>query len=225
MSQKTVEFSYWSDPLCIWAFVAQRRLEQVLESHAGRLVVRYHTVPVFGSVPWRFAAGPWAVLGVEGRVEATRRIAQEHGIEGVSGEAWRSAQPASSWSPGAAVRACFAAEQEGEAPAGAGAAYELRMRQRFFLDDVNVALRGAQLALAEEVGVPPSSLERRLDDGSALAALWEDYQEKERLRVQGSPTYVFDGGRAQLYGDFPYSILEATVEALLGGRAPGASAC
>jgi hypothetical protein len=72
---------------------------------------------------------------------------------------------------------------------------------------------------------PRASLERKLDDGSALAALWEDHAEKEALRIQGSPTYVFGGGRAQLCGDFAFGILSATVEQLIKGLAVGASAC
>ena len=67
--------------------------------------------------------------------------------------------------------------------------------------------------------------ERRLDDGSALAAVCEDHAEKERLRLQGSPTYVFDGGRAVLYGNFDYAILQSTIEELVRGIDPGGSAC
>ena len=53
----------------------------------------------------------------------------------------------------------------------------------------------------------------------------EDHAEKERLRIQGSPTYVFDGGRAMLYGNFDYGILRSTVEELVRGAGPGGSAC
>lgn len=55
--------------------------------------------------------------------------------------------------------------------------------------------------------------------------LWEDYQEKERLKLQGSPTYVFDHGRAMLYGNFTYGVLHATVEEFLRGLGPEGSAC
>ncbi len=53
----------------------------------------------------------------------------------------------------------------------------------------------------------------------------EDHAEKERLRIQGSPTYVFDGGRAMLYGNFDYGILRSTVEELVRRAGPGGSAC
>lgn len=223
-SQRVV-FEYWSDPLCIWAFVAQAKLEQILAAAGGRLEVHYHVVPVFGSIPWRFQEGPWAAKGVAGRVEATRRIAQEHGRNDVNGACWASDCPASSWSPGAAVKAVFAMERAGAVAPGCAAEYLRQLRERFFVQELNIARRGVQLALAEQLDVPRTALEARLDDGSALAELCEDDRRKQELKIQGSPTYVFDGGRAMLYGNFSFGILHATVEELVDGRLPGASSC
>lgn len=216
---------YWSDPLCIWAFVAQSKLDRVAEEFNGQLQFDYHVVPVFGSVPWRFKKGPWVNEGVEGRVEATRRIASENGFAEVTGEIWKRDPPASSWSPGAAIKAVFALEAEGEIAQGTAADFQWRLRKRLFLDNKNVARREEQLAVAEQLGLSRAPIERRLDDGSALSALWEDHLLKEQLRIQGSPTYVFDHGRAMLYGNFDFSILEATIRELTRGLSPGASAC
>ena len=90
---------------------------------------------------------------------------------------------------------------------------------------VNIALRSVQLEVAEELDLPRGALERCLDDGSALAAVCEDHAEKERLRLQGSPTYVFDDGRAMLYGNVAYGVLHATIDELLRGLRPEGSAC
>ena len=86
-------------------------------------------------------------------------------------------------------------------------------------------MRTVQLSLAEAEGLVRAPIETQLDDGTALAAVWEDHTEKERLRIQGSPTYVFDGGRAMLYGNFDYRILRSTVEELVQGSRPGRSPC
>ena len=79
-----IEFEYWSDPLCIWAFVAQPKLEHVLEAHGEHLLPRYHVVPVFGSIRERFATGSWSKAGPQGRAEATRRVAEQHGRDDVA---------------------------------------------------------------------------------------------------------------------------------------------
>jgi predicted DsbA family dithiol-disulfide isomerase len=224
-STSPIEFAYWSDPLCIWALVAQPRLDRLLESFGDRLRVDYHVVPVFGSVAWRFTQGPWAAGGIDGRVSATQRIACEHGRDDVSGECWRRRPPASSWSPGVAIKAVCSMERAGLAAPGAGAQYQRRVREAFFVDELDVAHRAVQLRLAEELDLPRPALEERLDDGSALALLWEDHRLREEQQIQGSPTYVFDGGRARLYGNFPAGILEATIRELIRGQSPGCSSC
>ena len=51
---RRIAFSYWSDPLCIWAYVAQDKLDRTLREWGEKLDVSYRIVPVFGSLPWRF---------------------------------------------------------------------------------------------------------------------------------------------------------------------------
>jgi len=220
-----IQFSYWSDPLCIWALVAEAKLESLLAEFGQQLVVDHRIVPVFGSIAWRFAKGPWAAEGIDGRVLATRRIAEQAGRSDVSGECWRKAMPASSWPVAAAIKAVFGLENGARLPTGSGARYQYALRTRFFVAEENVARRDVQLLVAEEHGLPRGPIEQRLDDGSALAAVWEDHAEKERLKIQGSPTYVFDGGHAMLYGNFGYGMLRSTVEELVHGIRPGRSAC
>jgi predicted DsbA family dithiol-disulfide isomerase len=220
-----VAFEYWSDPLCIWALVAQPKLDQILDEAGDRLEVRYHVVPVFGSIPWRFREGPWSQGGVAGRAEATRRIAREHGRDDVAGDCWLGDCPASSWAAGAAVKAAFAIEEAGQVPTGSATRYLRSMREMFFVEQRNVARRDVQLELAERLGMPQSALEAALNDGTALAALWEDDRRKTELKIQGSPTYVFDGGRAMLYGNFSFGVLHATVQEMLSSSETGASRC
>ena len=92
--------------------------------------------------------------------------------------------------PAAAIKAVFAMEQVAECAPGSGAQYQRSLRERFFVLEENVAHREVQLAVADALGIPRLALQRRLDDVSAYAAVREDHIEKERLRIQGSPTYV-----------------------------------
>ncbi len=221
----SIDFSHWSDPLCIWAFVAQDKLDRLLARHGEALRVRYRVVPVFGSLRQRFEQGPWSTDGVEGRVEKTADIARRFGHDAVSGACWRAARDASSWSPGAAIKAVALAEQAGHVAPNCTARFQIALRHAFFIDDINITERAAQLALAEQCDIPRAPLEAALDDGRALAALWEDEAERDRLGIQGSPTYVFDEGRAMLYGNVSEGMINATVDELLGGMAPGRSEC
>jgi len=222
---KQIEFEYWSDPLCVWAFVAQPKLEAVLQKHGDLLAPRYRVVPVFGSIPQRFSTGSWAEKGPEGRAEATRRVAHQYGFENVDGSCWLSDCPASSWSAGAALCAVLGMVEDGTISLKVAERYQWRMRERFFLENQNIARRSIQLELAEEVDVPRHELERRLDDGTGMQILWEDHTLRESLGLRGSPTFVFDGGRAMLYGNFSEAVLNATVEELVKGLVAGGSEC
>lgn len=217
--------AYWSDPLCIWAFVAQPRLEAVLARHGEHIALDHHIVPVFGSVPQRFRDGSWAARGPEGRAAATVRVARMHGREDVSGRVWVDDAPASSWSSGAAVKGVGLLEAEERARPGAMAEYLLAMRTTFFVQDRNIARKAVQLDVAESLGLDAAALADMLDDGRAMAALFEDHELRGAQHIVGSPTWVFDGGRAKLYGNFAEDILHATVRTLVDGLDVGGSAC
>lgn len=225
MSDDLLHIAYWSDPLCIWAYVAQQRLDRLLQRFGHHVALDYHVVPVFGSVPQRFRDGSWAKAGPQGRADVTARVAREHGHPEVTGQVWLDSPPSGSWSPGAALKAVWQLEAEGLCEQGAGAAYQWAMRRSFFAKNMDISQRAVQLRVAESQGLDAGELTRRLDDGSALAALWEDHEHRRRKGVQGSPTYVFDGGRVMLYGNFNEDVLQATVQELLKGVGAGGSPC
>lgn len=224
-AQQSLHFEYWSDPLCIWAYVAQGKLERVLAEWGPHLDVAYRIVPVFGSFPRRFTTGAWSKDGPAGRRDATARVAQSNGCDDVTGELWTGDTPTSSWSCGAAAKAAFHLESTERAPAGSGAAYLRALRRRAFEANENICRRAVQLSVAEEVGVDRGRLAELLDDGLPFALLAEDDEDRRAAGVRGSPSYVFDGGRATLYGNFPFEVLHATMKELLRGLGVGASAC
>jgi hypothetical protein len=52
--------------------------------------------------------------------------------------------------------------------------------------------------------------------GRALAALCKDIEARSDQRIEGSPTFILDGGRQKLYGNLSTAVLAANVRALLG---------
>ena len=59
------------------------------------------------------------------------------------------------------------------------------------------------------------------DESLALAAfarLATDYQDADKMRIEGSPSFVLNDGRQKLYGDVGFRIIEANIQELL--RAP-----
>ena len=54
--------------------------------------------------------------------------------------------------------------------------------------------------------------------GIAFARLAADYQDADRMRIEGSPTFVLNDGRQKPYGNIAFRLMEANVRELL--RAP-----
>lgn len=125
----SLAFEYWTDPLCIWAYVGEAKLQHVLRNWGDRLEVRYRMIPIFGSLPRRFSTGVWSGTGREGRAEATRRIAREQSGVDLSGAIWLDPELSSSWPACEAIKAVTLLEDAGEAGPGSVARYQDRLRR------------------------------------------------------------------------------------------------
>lgn len=213
---------HFSDVLCVWAYCAQIRLDELLSTFAGRVAVRYRFVAVFGSTAKKIGEGWAARGGFEGYAAHARGVAARFPHVTMHEDAWTRVRPASSSSPHAFLAAVRLVE--GAGPSGADgptrrAAWALR--EAFFRDARDVGLRAEQLAIAEALGLPRAELERLLDDGRALAGLAEDAEAQAAQKIEGSPTLVFDQGRQKLYGNVGYRVIQANVEELLRAPDPG----
>jgi predicted DsbA family dithiol-disulfide isomerase len=85
----------------------------------------------------------------------------------------------------------------------------------FFKDCRDIARWEVQCELAEALGVDINAIEKRIHDGTAFARLSADYQDAEKMRIEGSSSLVLNGGRQKLYGDVGFRIIEANIEELL----------
>jgi len=94
-----------------------------------------------------------------------------------------------------------------------------RLRRAFFHECRDISQRKVQHAIAEQIGISLASVEAEINSGAAFASLAADYQQRDRLRIEGSPTYVLNQGRQKLYGNLGYRVIEANIRELL--REPG----
>ena len=58
----TIDIDYFTDVLCVWAWIAQRRTEELESSWGNKIRVRYRYVDVFGDTATRIGEG-WAKKG------------------------------------------------------------------------------------------------------------------------------------------------------------------
>jgi len=227
---KQVSITHFSDVLCVWAYLSQIRMDELQEKFAERINVSYHFIQIFGSVESKMQQN-WSHRG---GVDAYNKMVCELGsafehIE-IHPDIWKKRQPTSSASCHLFIKAVQLLELQNELPVmDKGICLSERlaweMRVAFFRDLVDVSALPAQLAIAEKLGLPVAKIEAQISSGAAFAALDLDQQLKEKYRVVGSPTLVFNEGRQIIYGNVGYRVIEANINELLNECSTLASWC
>jgi predicted DsbA family dithiol-disulfide isomerase len=221
-----VSITYFSDVLCIWAFASQIRLDEIDRNFGADVQVDYKFCSVFGNTADKIGRG-WADRGgYQGFNRHLREVAGQFDHIDIHPEVWLTTRPASSDSVHLFVKAVQLLERSGALGARAGGhdaapAVQITwaLRQAFFRECRDVSTRKVQCEVAEQLGIAPAEVVAEIDSGAAFAALAADAQARDRLRVEGSPTFVLNQGRQKLYGNVGYRVIEANIRELL--RTPG----
>ena len=212
---KPVPIVYFSDLLCIWAYIAQFRVNELKAVFGDQIRIEPRFCSVFGDTARKIPAAWKDKGGYQGFNAHLRHVAEQFPEIPVSPELWLSVRPASSMSPHLFVCAVRLHEQNGGCSAGAADNVAWALRRAFFETAADIASLDVQRAIAEQVGLDLAVVEAHLRDGRAHAALASDYQDAEAAQVHGSPSFVLNEGRQTLYGNVGYRVLEANIQELL----------
>jgi predicted DsbA family dithiol-disulfide isomerase len=226
-----VQLSYFSDILCVWAYVAQIRLDELAAEFGERVSVRYHFLPVFGSTDQRIGEGWRERGGFEGFGEHVREVCAGFAHVDVSPDVWQRNIPKSSATSHHFLKSVQLLEEKTIVPPGRLARFGgrstveeaiHRVRLAFFRDARNVADLAELLVIADELELPRDAIVQQMNNGEALAALFRDVELRDEYKLEGSPTYYLNQGRQKLYGNVGYKIIRANVAEIL--ERPGAAA-
>ena len=204
-----ISLTYFSDTLCVWANIAQARIDEVRRVFGDQVVIDYRFCSVFGDTQHKIGAG-WADRGgFEGFAEHVQTAAGGFDHIRLSPDLWRSVKPASSTPSHLVLKAAaLSAPEHCES-------LLIAIRRAFFEDARDIAQRAELEDIVGESGLSVDAVRAQLDSGAAFAALEADTRDKNALLIQGSPTFILDGGRQKLYGNVGYSVIEANIEELL----------
>ena len=216
-----IQVSYFSDMLCIWAYAAQARIDAVKEEFGDTVRVDYRFCSVFGDTAGKITS-TWQSKGEYAGFNAhLLKVAKQFPHIEVHPEIWLKTRPPTS----ASAHLFLTAVQNWQLERGrqgqsesATTIYDEVMwafRCGFFKDCRDIARWDVQCELAEALGVDINAIEKSIHDGTAFARLSADYQDAEKMRIEGSPSLVLNGGRQKLYGDVGFRIIEANIEELL----------
>jgi len=223
-----VRVDYFSDLLCVWAYVAEARVREVCEHFADHVVVVERYCSVFGDTATRIGEG-WAERGgYDGFGAHVREVVDGFGHVPVHPGLWRTVRPTTSSQAHLTLKAVQLVEQRlGLAPCQRdgltrlpSAHFAWAIRLAFFRDARDISDSAVLRQLAENETLPVDEIANEIATGRAFAGLAEDAAARERLRVEGSPTFVLNEGRQKLYGNVGYRVIEANIQQVL--REPSA---
>lgn len=213
----SINIDYYSDVLCVWAWIAQPRLRELEKQWGARITIRHHFVDIFGNCDEKIPAR-WD--SYEKFAQHVKHSAQPFDEAIVNDDIWIASQPRTSAQAHLVLRAV-------DLVAGAEKMCDLalRVRRAFFVDARDVSDQDLLLTLAAEEGIDQREIVRLLQDGSAIAALSSDLRQAADQGVRGSPTWILNEGRQVIYGNVGYRVLNANVEELLNRPVEEASWC
>jgi len=213
-----VHATYFSDVLCIWAYAAQARINAIKGKFGDTVQVDHRFCSVFGDTA-RKIASTWRDTGEYAGFNAhLRKVALQFPHIEVHPEIWLKTRPPTSAS---AHLFLTAVQQWQERQGETGLATPIfdkvmwAFRCGFFRDCRDIARWDVQCELAEALGVDINWIEKSIHDGTAFARLAKDYQDADKMRIEGSPSFILNEGRQKLYGDVGFRIIEANIQELL----------
>ena len=209
-----IRIFYFSDVLCIWAYIAQIRLDELKTTFQDKIEIEHHFVPVFGTARGKLENRWRDRGGLQGYSDHVHEVAQKFDYITVHSDIWTKVTPVSSTSCHLFLHAIQLLEANGLVEQVFEKAI-WAFREAFFTQLVDVSNRKAQFEIAENLGLPISAIQAQIDSGEAYAQLSKDFDLVKEHTVTVSPTLIFNEGRQRLNGNVGYRVIEANIRELL----------
>ena len=230
----TVHISYVSDVLCIWAYVAEARLDQLRKEFGSSIDMEFRFIPIFGATRYRIGEGWKDRGGYVGFGEHVREVARGFPHVSVSERVWSDVAPTTSSTAHEMLCAARLLVDEGVIDTarrdelGGRTLFEeatWQVRSAFFEHARDVSDRDVLLDVLGGAGISSAAIEAKLKSGEAMAEVCRDIELRDQLKIEGSPTYYLNQGRQKLYGNVGYRVVSANLRELLEQPGDQASWC
>ena len=216
----TLKVDYFTDVLCVWAWIAQQRIDELEVQWGDKIELQHHYINLFGDTAGRIEKKWRKRGGYDGFGKHVVEAAAPYISDPLSSNIWTNTRPATSANAHLVIKAAELAGSAADA-----AMFAVLIRRSFFSDALDIGKIPVLLDLASDAGLDVTHIKESLDDGTASAALMSDYLLASEQGISGSPSWVMNGGRQKLYGNVGYHVLHANVEGLLNNYGDEASWC
>jgi predicted DsbA family dithiol-disulfide isomerase len=215
-----LQIDYYTDVLCVWAWIAQKRIDELKQEWGERIEFRYHYLNLFANTEKRIGVGWQNKGGFAGFGQHVIDSASPYPDAKVNPSIWQTVRPKSSMNAHLLLKAIEIVDG-----AESSARYSVKLRQQFFEQNEDIGNMKHLLSLADGCGFSVSALQDAIENGLAAAELAQDYQTAQELGVKGSPSWIMNAGRQTLYGNVGYRVLNANIKEMLEHRDQEASWC
>jgi len=204
-----IPLTYYSDVLCVWAYIAQARVDELALEFTEQLIIKHRFCSIFGDTANKIESGWQNRGGYAGFGQHVLESVKSHPHVRVNPDIWKHCCPASS----APAHLILKAVQEVENTMSD--AVLKAIRQAFFEDCRDIAQWPVLQDIVAQSGISRDAIQAVVDRGIAHAALEADIRDQHALMVQGSPSFILNDGRQKLYGNVGYSVIKANIKELL----------
>ncbi len=212
---KQIQIKHFSDVLCVWAYVSQIRINELIDNYGESVDFEYLFFSVFGNAVAKLDTAWESKGGREAYSQHVQKIVQEFGHLEVHEDVWMKDAPQSSMPCHLYLCAAQLAEENGKLETGTFAQLAWQMRQSFFSEAKDISDIAIIREIIEEQGLPLAEFEFNISNGKAYAVLSDHMQRALDKHVRASPTLTFNEDRQRLTGNVGYRIIEANVRELL----------
>lgn len=212
---KKIHITHFSDVLCVWAYVSQIRINELIDNFGDKVDFEYLFFSVFGNALGKIDKAWEGKGGQEAYSQHVQEIVSEFGHLDVHADVWIKDAPQSSIPCHLYLCAAQLAEENGVVESGTFTQLAWQMRESFFAEAKDISNIAIIREIIEEQNLPLSEFELNISNGKAYAVLSDHMQKALDKHVRASPTLTFNEDRQRLTGNVGYRIIEANVRELL----------
>lgn len=204
---KPLVIEYYSDILCVWAWIAQQRIDELNKNFNDQIIIKHKYLDIFGNTSEKMQR-QWSTKGsYQGFSKHVIASAAPYEQATVNSDIWAKTQPTSSANAHLVLKAieiCY--------DPVTSIKMALVLRKAFFIDALDISNITLLYNVLQQHNIDENQVRQTLINGSAIAELMLDYQQAKQQSLKGSPTYIIDNGRQTLYGNVGYRVLHANIE-------------
>lgn len=220
LMSEPLKIDYYSDVLCVWAWISQRRVKELSDEWLDKVDISFHYLNIFGDVDRRINEKWSEKGGYEGFGQHVLDAAKPYDNAPVDSEIWCRMRPKTSSNAHLILKAVHLVYSKQEV---ANLAFSIQ--SSFFQDGKDIGEMNVLYQLVSEQSLSLDKVKEKIEDGSAMASLMHDYQLAKELNIKGSPTWIMNNGRQELFGNVGYRILNANIKEILDKPQQQASWC